>query len=218
MKLAIKTLLALAITAASVSAMATPALATYQPITIDFEGVNSFASVGEYNNGGTDAAGNSDTNYGVSFTPAVMGLANDDAGTYFVNAPSPMNVMYATDASAFMNVAIGFTDAASFYYSSTTSAPNAIQIFSDLNGTGSLLGSFSLNQNTPLNCTGATYCNFEKTTVMFSGLAKSIAFGGNNGSVAFDDVTITPVPEASSYAMLALGLGALGLYARRRPV
>ena len=218
MKLAIKTLLVLAITAASVSAMAAPALSTYQPITLDFEGVNSFDAIGDYYNGGTDTVGNSGRNYGVSFTPAVLGLANDDAATYFANAPSALNVMYATDASAFMNVAIGFTDAASFYYSSTTNAPNAIQIFSDLNGTGALLGSFSLNQNTPMNCTGATYCNFEKTTVMFSGLAKSIAFGGNHGNVAFDDVTITPVPEASTYALLALGLGAIGLYARRRPV
>ena len=68
MKSAIKTLLAAAITIISVSAMAT-SVSSYQPITIDFEGVNSFASVGEYNNGGTDAVGNSDTNYGVSFTP-----------------------------------------------------------------------------------------------------------------------------------------------------
>lgn len=215
MKIANKTLMAFAIALSSISAMASPG-STYQPITIDFEGVNSFDSIGDYYNGGTDNVGNSGTNHGVSFTPAVMGLANDSVGTYFLNAPSPMNVMFATDDTAFMNVALGFVNAASFYYSSTTSAPNAIQIFSDLNGTGSVLGSFSLNQNTAQNCPGATYCNFEKTTVMFSGLAKSISFGGNNGNVAFDDVTITPVPEASTYAMLALGLGAMGLFARRR--
>ena len=216
MKFAKQTLLAFAIGAASVSAMA--GVAITKPITIDFEGVNSFASVGEYNNGGTDVAGNSDTDYGVSFTPAVMGLANDAIDTYFVNAPSALNVMYATDDSAYMNVAKGFLGVASFYYSSTTNAPNAIQIFSGLNGAGSLLGSFSLNMNTPQGCTGAPFCNFEKTTVVFSGVAHSIAFGANSGNVAFDDVTITPVPEASTYAMLALGLGAIGLYARRRTV
>ena len=218
MKFEKQTLLAFALGAASISAMAVPATPGAAPITIDFEGVNSFASVGEYNNGGTDSAGNSDTDYGVSFTPSVMGLANDAVDTYFSNAPSPLNVMYATDSAAYMNVALGFVDLASFYYSSTTAAPNAIQIFSGLNGTGSVLGSFSLNLNTPQGCTGALYCNFEKTTVVFSGVARSIAFGGNNGNVAFDDVTITPVPEASTYAMLALGLGAIGLYARRRTV
>ena len=215
MKFAMKTLLALAVAASGVSAMAASG---YQPITIDFKGVNSFDSIGAYYHSDTDTAGNSGSDYGVAFTPAALGLANDAVDTYFVNAPSPLNVMFASDTSAFMNVAAGFVNAASFYYSSTTSAPNAIQIFSELNGGGSLLGSFSLNQNTPQNCTGAAYCNFEKTTVMFAGLAKSISFGGNSGNVAFDDVTITPVPEASTYAMLALGLGAIGLYARRRTI
>ena len=37
------------------------------PITFDFEGVTSLASISNYYNGGTDAAGNSGTNFGTSF-------------------------------------------------------------------------------------------------------------------------------------------------------
>ena len=218
MKFAKQTLLAFSLGAASVSAMAVPAIPGAAPITITFEGVNSFGSIGDYYNGGTDDAGNSGTNYGVSFTPSALGLANDGVDTYFANAPSALNVMFASDDVAYMNFSTGFVGLASIHYSSTTSAPNAIQIFSGLNGTGSVLGAFSLNLNTPAGCTGAPYCNFEKTTVVFSGVGQSIGFGGNTGNVAFDDVTITPVPEASTYAMLALGLGAIGLYARRRTV
>lgn len=199
---------------AALAAAAGSALAA--PTVIDFEGVNSFGSINDYYNGGTDAAGHSGSNLGISFTPAAQGLSNDVLGPYYANAPTPGTVMFATDDSAFLNASQGFSGYVSFHYASSIAAPNAINIYSGLNGTGTVLGSFSLNANASAGCSGAPFCNFEKTSVVFDGVGKSIGFGGNAGNVAFDNVVLTPVPEPSTYALMAFGLVAVGLYQRRR--
>ena len=207
----IKTIATLALIAAAV-----PALAVQT--TIDFEGTQSFASISEFYNGGTDSAGASGTNYGVSFTASATSLSNDALNNYFSNAPTPGAVMFSPDSTAFLNFGFGFWKSVSLYYSSDVSALNSINIYSGLNGTGAILGSFSLDMNAQSGCSDTAYCNFEKTSVLFSGTGKSIGFGGNAGHVAFDNVTITPVPEPTTYALLALGLAGIGLIARRRSV
>lgn len=206
-------LAAVALAAGAGSALAAPTL-------IDFEGVNSFGSINDFYNGGTDASGHSGNNLGISFTPAALGLSNDALGPYYANAPTPGAVMFATDDSAFLNASQGFSGYVSFYYASSTAAPSAINIYSGLNGTGAVLGSFSLNHNATAGCSGAAFCNFEKTSVVFDGVGKSIGFGGSTGNiagnVAFDNVVLTPVPEPSTYVLMGLGLLAVGLYQRRR--
>ena len=199
------------------AAIATPALAAQAaPITLDFEGVESFSSVGDFYNGGTDGAGNSGTDYGVSFTSSGLGLSNDALGDYFSNAPTPGSILFATDDALFMNVAAGFADYASFFYSSSVSAPLVVNIYSGLNGTGSVLGSFSLNLNAQAGCNDTMFCNFEKTSVVFAGIGHSIGFGATAGTVGFDNVVLNPVPEPSTYALLAFGLAGIGLATRRR--
>ena len=49
----------------------------------------------------------------------------------------------------------------------------------------------------------------------FAGVAQSAVFA-SAANMGFDNITITPVPEPGTYAMLGLGLGLLGLVARRR--
>ena len=211
-----KTIATLALIAAAI-----PAVAAQR--TIDFEGTGSFGSILEFYNGGTDAAGNTGTNYGVSFSESATGLSNDVLNTYFSNAPTPGTVMFAPDSAAFMNVAGGFTVSVSLYYSSDVAASNAINIYSGLNGAGDLLGSLSLNNNAQTGCTDTSFCNFELSTVTFSGTGKSIRFDGAAGHTAFDNVTfdnaaVAPVPEPTTYALMMLGLAGIGLVARRRSV
>ena len=124
--------------------------------------------------------------------------------------------MFATDADAFMNIASGFSGIASFYYSSSVAALNAINIYSGLNGTGAILGSFSLAANSQLGCIDTAFCNFDKISVSFAGIGKSVGFGVSPGSVAFDNIEVSAVPEPSSYVLTTIGLAALGLFARRR--
>ena len=204
-----KTIATLALIAAAVPAVAAQT-------TIDFEGTGSFGSILQFYNGGTDSAGNSGTNFGVSFTASAVSLSNDVLNTYYSNAPTAGTVMFAPDSAAFLNAADGFTNSVSLYYSSDVAAPNSVNIYSGLNGTGDLLGTISLNNNAQTGCTDTSFCNFEQSTVTFSGTGKSISFDGAAGHTAFDNVSITPVPEPTTYALMMLGLAGIGMVARRR--
>lgn len=184
---------------------------------IDFEGVTSFASIADYYNGGTDSAGASGTNLGISFSPSALALSNDDLGPYFSNAPTPGTVMFATDASALMNVGTGFANEVSFYYSAASSAFDVVTIYAGLDGTGAVLGSFSLSQNAQLGgCSDSAFCHWQRISLSFDGVAHSMSLGGNAGNVAFDNLTISAVPEAPMSAMLAIGGISMLFWTRRR--
>lgn len=183
---------------------AAPAFA--QNTLIDFETAPSFASIGSTYAG-----------LGVVFGADAQGLANDELGPYFSNAPSPLGVMFAAGSDAAMNAATGvfFTDAVSFAYSSSSALTGAVQVWSGLDGTGSLLASIDLANNaTSTNCTSSPYCSFGTASVTFAGYAQSVTFGGAANAAVFDNVAITAVPEPAAYVFMALGLG--GLIARRR--
>lgn len=208
-RFALSTLVAGAVLAAN------PALA--QTFTLDFEGAEGYVNpILDFYNGGTDSLGQSGPNLGVSFTEAAAALSNDLLGPYYSNAPSPITVMYAADATAIMNVAAGFVGGLRFEYSSSQSVLDAVQIYSGLNGTGTLLASASLFGNAGIGCTDTAFCRFDLTSVQFAGVAQSVSFGGGTPNVLFDDVTITAVPEPGTYALFVAGLAAIGLLVRRR--
>lgn len=201
------------IVAAAILASTASALAA--PTTLDFEGTGSFSSINDFYNGGTDGAGNTGTNYGVAFTPNAQGLANDQLNTYFSNAPTPGSVMFVTDGTAYLNAAQSFYGSVSMYYSSTVAALNAVNIYSGLNGTGSVLGSFNMNMNAvDGGCTDSSYCHFDNVSVAFAGTGQSIGF--SNTLAVYDNVVITSVPEPKGYLLMALGLAGVGFIARRR--
>jgi hypothetical protein len=183
---------------------------------IDFENVTSFASISEYYNGGTDSAGSAGPALGVSFSGDALALANDAAGPYFSNAPSPIGVMAPVGTDATMSVAAGFLGV-SFYYSSSAAVAGAVQVWSGLDGGGTLLASYDLASNAQSGgCSDSAYCHFDVLGSSFAGTAHSMTFGNAVGTAAFDNVSITAVPEPSSVLLMALGLGCLGLVARRR--
>ena len=195
---------------------ATPVFAQ-STVTLDFEGAVGYVnSIAEYYNGGSDAAGHAGPNYGVSFTDAAVALSNDALGPYYSNAPSPATVMFGFDSSAIMNVAKGFVSRLTFFYSSSASTLDAVNIYSGLNGTGTLLASASIFGNAGLGCSDTAFCRFDLTSVKFAGIAKSVSFGGNAPFVVYDNVTITTVPEPGTYLLLAAGLLAVVLAKRRR--
>lgn len=187
-------------------------------VLVDFETPTSFAFVEAHYNGGTDSALLAGANLGVSFTVDAMALQNDALGPYFSNAPSPLGVMAPVGPDATMNVAAGFTGAVGFSYSlaGTGFLLQGVNVYSGLNGTGALLASFNLAPNNAFAaCTTPAYCRFDQVSSSFFGTAKSMRFGNAANLAAFDNISITAVPEPTTLLLMSLGLGAVALRRRR---
>ena len=191
---------------------AMPAFASASNFVVDFEKNWNYSdgSVAGYYGGGTAADGSSGANVGVSFS-GVSGLSNDLDFTYYSNAPTLQGVAY-TYGPAFMNVVGGVDSALSFFYSSPAAVVGAVQAWSGLNGTGTLLGSFNLVANS-----SATYDTWTNATFTFSGTALSFDLSPTANIAAFDN--ISAVPEPGSIALLLTGaVAVVGLKKARRRI
>jgi hypothetical protein len=131
--------------------------------------------------------------------------------------------MFFLDANnAILNALTGFQTGFSFFYSSSTAA--TVNVYDGLNGTGNLLASLALTAQGFDNCTGdptGGFCNWTAVGVLFNGTAMSIDFGGAANQTGFDNITFGSnipgqAPEPGALALMALGLAALGVRARRR--
>lgn len=191
---------------------ATPAFAG-APFLVDFEKNWDYGvDVNTYYSGGTAADGSSGSNLGVSFVN-MSGLSNDSAFSYYANAPTMLGTAYAytyaeTD-KAYMNVADGVDNTLSFFYASPNAVSGAVVVYSGLNGTGTVLGSFDLAANSSF-----AYDTWTQKTLTFNGSAKSFDFTASANGVGLDNIAAVPEPE--TFAMLLAGLGLLGFKARRR--
>jgi hypothetical protein len=230
------TLLAGAAVLASV--VSTPALAavTY----LDFEGIATYPSgsgvlIGNYYNGGAASNGSVGPNYGVVFTSGGQLLCLNTAAATCSNtskggqgiATSQQYALYFPTTNPTMNVAAGFDTGFSFTYSDPFSPGTTVSIFSGLDGTGTLLANLSLPLTASGTCNtaisqGADYCPFAAASLTFSGIARSVVFGGSVNAQVFDDFTFGSatvggaVPEPAGWAMMILGMGAVGFAMRRR--
>ena len=177
--------------------------------TLTFEGVGNYNPVGDFYNGGAG------TNYGVEFVGNSLGIVAVEAGGFgnFTNAPSMPTILFWLDGPATtMNVAAGFSGGFSTYYTSTDTA-GSIDIWSGLDGTGSILATLNLiglgTDNTP----NALYDRWALVGAAFVGEAKSVTFTGTANRIGFDNVTFgSAIPAPGALALLA----AAGCSTRRR--
>jgi hypothetical protein len=225
---AMKTKLMLGTAIVSVASLLSAAVASAGVVDLNFEGINStypsgFAFINGFYDGGTSSDGTSGPNYGISFSSNAQAICLNSLTVSCSNtsrgglAPSSAEggLFFVSGSSTTMDVAGGFTTGFSFNYSDPFTSGGNVQVFSGLDGTGTLLASFNLPLTTG-SCPGygAQYCPFFPVGVAFAGTAQSVLFGGVANQVVFDDVTFgssSPgVPEPATWAMMLLGVGMIG--------
>ncbi len=198
--------------------------------TLTFDQLNgaSEEEILNYYNGGFGSLGSGPgPSWGITFNSNALALESEDQGGpgNFTNEPSCCNIMFfLTGTGDVLNDASGITTGFSFYYSGNSEVGNgSVDIYTGLNGTGTLLASFVVDTSlTPLCTSGPAYCVWEPDGVAFSGTAESVVFGGAANYIGWDNVTIgssSPVPEASTITLLAvilLGTGLAGLATKLR--
>lgn len=179
-------------------------------ITMDFEGLQNQEQILNYYNGGTGGLGSGPgANYGVVWGPDSLAL---NSGNYGNNPSQPGIAFFLSGPGDVMNVAAGFDTGFSFFYAANIAG--SVDVYSGLNGTGTLLASLTL----PV--TANPYYVWNPVGVSFSGTAHSAVFGGSANYIGFDNITLgseTPggVPDGGASALL-LSMGVLGLGGLRR--
>ncbi|MGE5206396.1 MAG: PEP-CTERM sorting domain-containing protein [Chlamydiota bacterium] len=208
-------------------------------IDLTFEGIapypsNNDVQILNFYNGGTSSVGTSGPNYGISFPDNALLICLNTLSTFCSNTSrggqgdpnSQLGGLYfLTGSSTYLNDPAGFTTGFSFNYAAPYYG-GSIEVYSGLNGTGTLLASLTLPTTTSGPCPnyGAGYCPFFPIGVTFAGTAQSINFGGTANYIVFDDVTFgspTPgpgpnAPEPSSLAIFGSGIVGLAGLLRRR--
>ncbi|MEM6384821.1 MAG: hypothetical protein AAF718_01165 [Pseudomonadota bacterium] len=161
-------------------------------------GVGVLEPVGNFYDGGFGGSGSGPgTDLGIAFSDNALAIVDADAAGLapsqgnFGGEPTPDTVLFfLTGDAATMNVAAGFQDGFSFFYSSINFVGN-IDVYSGLNATGDILASLAL-PITPFNGdpdpTGA-FSPFVPLGVAFDGIARSVDFGGTINQIGFDNIT-----------------------------
>jgi len=199
-------------------------------ISLNFDSLQEDELVNDYYNGGYGSLGSGPgPNYGISFENALVLNETVDNEGELITAPN--SITFLGGGGALMNVAAGFTDGFSFDYSSPYDG-GEVDVYSGLNGTGTLLATLDLPTTPAYNngdpgCNGHAYCPDVPFGVSFSGVAESVNFSGTANYIVYDDITLgsaTPItsaaPEPSEWALMIAGValagGALRLGRKRR--
>jgi hypothetical protein len=180
--------------------------------------------------GGGSAAGTRFTqDLGVSFEPGTLSGVSQDVGglgNYGTGAmPGPVGALVTLDASPLIRGSLvqGFGVGVSFWYSAYDRV--TVRLF-DVNGKP--IGDETLLDATAGNndCTGPDdllYCKWAVASIGLQGV--NVRSFEIQGLVAVDNLTfgsltpfdgVVPIPEPSTYALMALGLLGVGAAARRR--
>jgi hypothetical protein len=175
--------------------------AAQSTVVIGFDSLQCAEFVQNYYAGGFGSLGSGPgPDYGITFSSnaqvqtdskiSLPGCASQiNGGQDTTNMPSsPNGMLFQSGAAAIMNVPGGFTEGFSFYYA-LPFASGSISVWSGLNGTGTVLA--TLNLPTTGECSSVPiYCVWKPVGVSFSGVAKSVDFGGSTNEIVFDSITL----------------------------
>ena len=205
-------------------------------ISLTFEGLNDLEAITNFYDGGTGEEGSGPgPDLGVVFSDNALAIIDQDAGGTgnFGGEPSPSTIMFflsntGSSAGAVMNVADGFVDGFSFFYSAVNN-PGSITVYDGVDATGSVLATLNLPVTTSDggDPTGA-FSPLFPIGVSFAGTARSVDFGGVIDQIGFDNITIgsdTPagggpvappepavaLPTSGTWALIALAIALAGV-------
>lgn len=204
------------------------------PIVLTFEGLRDLETVSNYYNNGTGGSGSGPgANYGIEFSSNSLALINGSAGGSGNVEQTPSGVtslLFLSGSAATMNVTGGFDTGFSFYYAAPFYT-GTINVWSGLNGTGSLLATINLPTTTDgagvPGCGGNNYCPFSPFGVSFDGTAMSVDFAGTANFIVFDNITLgsatpgngngnpPPVPEPATLTLIGSGIAGLATRLRK---
>ena len=169
-------------------------------VTLTFEGLKDSEYILNYYNGGYGSLGSGPgPNYGITFgqdSLAIVSYTAGGTGNFSGNPSGSTIAFFLTGTGVVMNVPQGFTTGFSFYYSAFASG--SVTVYDGLNGTGNVLATINLPQNVfSSNCPTVNgnliACNWQQSNNPFTGIARSVNFGGTNGvanEIGFDNITI----------------------------
>jgi hypothetical protein len=184
---------------------------------LTFEGLKDLEAINDYYNGGLGGSGSGPgPKYGITFSTESLTLISTTAGGHgnFTGAPSmPTVAFFFKDAVEIINVAGGFTDEISLYYSCQQGHSGAVKVYEGSGGTGSLLASSKLSETMPTF--SKIYNVWDYIAIDFKGTAHSAIFEGTANFIGFDDITLgfelppagAPIPNT----LVLLGTGLITL-------
>ena len=169
---------------------------------LDFNALQVGEEVLGYYNGGLGSMGTGPgPNFGITFTNVFVTVADGVFGPTF-------RAEELTSGSGTMDVAAGFSGNFSFYYKNS-GAGGAVNLYSGLDGGGSLVGTFLLPTASIFFPAG-----------QFQGVPfQSAVFTGSANTLVFDNITLggfQVVPEPASITLVFTVLAALGFVGRKR--
>lgn len=165
---------------------------TAEDTVLTFEGLDSLEQILDFYAGGVGGEGSGPgPDFGTTFSDNALAIVSQGFGGTgnFARNPSGDTILFFLEGdAATMNLADGFEEGFSFFYSACCS-PGVVTVYDGPDGTGNVLAELQLPTTPATDETPYAYDNWRAFGVEFDGVAHSVDFGGTIDRIGFDNIT-----------------------------